>query len=733
MMSCLVQYGFGTQKPALLDTMDNRIMDMMFKIRGPQSVSKDIIIIDIDEKSLNAVGQWPWSRNILAYLTNTIYKSGARAIGFDIVFAEKDRTSPAYYFKNLDASLSDKIPANVISDLLQNDRIDYDTIFGQALSASPSVLGYAFQFKEDGLKTKDQLPFPSATIHLNPENMKFPDISLIPAYRAVPNHPSVAMAESEGFINMGTDETGTTRQVPLLITMDDIPYPSLALEVYRIGMKIPHFTLHASSKIKTAKALILGIQMADRFIPTDGYGKILINYRGPAHSYTYISASDALEQSSLPILKDKFVLIGTSSTGLFDLKATPFSTTVPGVEIHATIIDNLIRSDPFEYDILTEIGLNYTLIIAGGLILTMTLSVLGPLAGGLAAIVLFSAGILWNYYYFFLNTRHVGITYPILTCVIILLIISIFNAFREGKTKRFIQNAFSHYIAPDIVTQLLKNPKSLSLKGEEKELTVLFCDIRGFTTISEKMNSQDLGNFMNHYLSAMSRIIMKNKGTVDKFIGDAIMAFWGAPYDEPDHALKAVVTSLQLVEEIKHLHEDFKKKNLPQIEVGIGINTGPMSVGNFGSKERFDYTVMGDNVNLASRLEGANKNYGTSILISAATMKNIKDVVFCRYIDKVQVKGREESVDLYEPLVEGKLSDERCNEIKAFENGIKAYQRMDFQKAAHIIGILNKNNPCLLYQSYLDRISGFIKYPPPDLWTGVERRHQLPANKLSVK
>ena len=220
-------------------------------------------------------------------------------------------------------------------------------------------------------------------------------------------------------------------------------------------------------------------------------------------------------------------------------------------------------------------------------------------------------------------------------------------------------------LAPDVVSELLKNPKGLSLTGEEKELTVLFCDIRGFTTISEKMNSRELGNFMNHYLSAMSRIIMENKGTVDKFIGDAVMAFWGAPHSEPGHALKAVSTALKLVKELRLLQNEYKKMNLPEISVGIGINTGIMSVGNFGSKERFDYTVMGDNVNLASRLEGTNKNYGTSILISASTRDQIKDAVLCRYIDKVQVKGRKEPVDLYEPLMEGSPSEELDkNEVK---------------------------------------------------------------------
>ncbi|MCD4719170.1 MAG: adenylate/guanylate cyclase domain-containing protein [Desulfobacula sp.] len=601
-ISCMGFYSLGNRKPALINAIDNRIMDIMFKIRGARPDSGKIIIVDIDEKSLKEIGQWPWPRNILADITKNLYKNDARAIGFDIVFAEKDRTSPIYYFKNLDPSITSQIPENILSKLFNNESMDHDSLFGQAISMGPTILGYVFQTQEDGLKSDTELPFPSSMIKIKPDNVNFQDLCLIPAYRAVVNNPLVSMAESEGFFNVSTDDSGTTRQVPLMMIMDNIPYPSLALETFRVGMKIPALTIQASGKIKAPKIPILGIYIGDKFISTDHSGQIFVNYRGPVNTFKYISAIDILTKPSLPVIKDKFVLIGSSSIGLFDLKTTPFSKSVPGIEINANIIDNLIKSDPFIYDIYTEIGLTYTLIIAGGLVLSLILSVLGPLAGGIGAVIFFCASITWNYYYFFLNNRVLGITYPIITCAGILLIISIFNSYREKKKKRYIQKAFSHYVSPDVVSQLLKNPKSLSLKGEEKELTVLFCDIRGFTSISEKMDSKDLGNFMNDYLTRMSQVIMKNKGTVDKFIGDAIMAFWGAPNEELDHAVKAVYTAMALKSELNNLENICKKRNLPNISVGIGINSGLMSVGNFGSKERFDYTVMGDNVNLASRL-----------------------------------------------------------------------------------------------------------------------------------
>jgi len=733
LVSCLGFYSFGNQKPFLLSALDNRIMDTMFKIRGPQPDSDQVVIVDIDEKSLKALGQWPWSRNILADITRKIYDNGPRALGFDIIFPEKDRTSPAYYFKNLDPSIAKQIPDTILSVVLENKSLDYDLRFGQSVAQGPSILGYTFLQQKDDLKSDDELPFPSGVIRIQPDNVKFESLSLIPAYRAIINTPAVATAESEGFIVVFMDESGTIRQVPLMMIMDNIPYPSLALETFRIGMKIPSLTLHASSKIKRPKTALIGVHIGDRFIPTDSLGQIFVNYRGPEKTFRYISAVDVLTMPSLPVMKNKFVLIGSSSTGLFDLRTTPFSRGIPGIEINANIIDNLIKSDPITYDIFTEIGLTYTLIFGGGLILCLILSILGPLAGGFGAILFFLGALTWNYYYFFLNNRFVGITYPMISCGTILLIISIFNAFWEGKTKKFVQKAFSHYVSPEVVSQLIKDPKTLSLKCEEKNLTILFLDIRGFTSISEKMTSQDLGNFMNNFLTIMSQLIMKNEGTVDKFIGDAIMAFWVAPKDDPDHAFKAVETALQLKSELNHLQKTYKKDSLPDISVGIGINSGIVSVGNFGSNERFDYTVMGDNVNLASRLEGANKNYGTTILISEATKDIIKDSFFYRYIDKVQVKGRKEAVNIYEPLSKGSPPKDISNEVKTFEKGIKAYQHQNFHEAYHIIKALHKNNPIQLYQSYLDRISAYLKSPPADQWDGSERRNRLPVNKLSTK
>ncbi len=650
-ISCLLFYSFGIQKPVLLSGLDNKIMDIMFRIRGAQPISKKVVIVDIDEKSLKKLGQWPWPRHILADLTLAIHNSGARAIGFDIVFPEADRTSPTRYLEKLKPILEEHIPKELFKKLMESHTMDHDIAFGNAVAQSRVILGYVFQLKNDGLKSDNQVPFPSARIHRVPENAAFESLSLIPAYRAILNIESVSMAASEGFFNVLTDDSGTVRRVPLLMEMNQILYPSLALETWRLGIEIPLVTIHTDNRIKSLRTPVLGLSLGQTFIPTTSNGQIVVNHRGPVNTFPYISAKDLLPNRPHPGLKEKFVLVGSSATGLFDLKATPFSSAMPRTEINATVIDNLIQGDPFEYDVFTEITVTYILILMGGFLLNLILSFSRPLVGGVGALLFFLLIFTGNYYFFFLNNILIGMTFPLALFLILLILINILNYVREGRAKRYIQTVFSHHLAPEVVKSLVKNPKQLSLTGEQRELTVLFSDIQGFTSLSEKMDAMALGKFMNRYLTQMSRIIMKNKGTVDKFIGDTIIAFWGAPNDEPDHAGKAVQTALLMKEHLIKINRSFKEQGLPEIVIGIGINSGMMSVGNFGSYDRIDYTVMGDNVNLTSRLEGVNKTYGTTILVSEFTKEKLENRFSFNFVDRVRVPGRKQSVQIYEPFV----------------------------------------------------------------------------------
>ena len=720
MLSCLLFYSFGNKKPMLLEALDNRILDNMFHLRGPIETTEAIVIVDIDEKSLRKIGQWPWPRNIVADLVKKIHEAGAKVIGFDIVFAEEDRTSPQRFIDELSGYLPDRITPDDIQAMKENDAMNYDLILGDTIAQTPVVLGYIFQTVDDGLKRAVDTPFPSCNIRIEPDHIPPGELALIPSYRAIINILDISQAETEGFFNVFPDPSGTVRKVPLLMELDGVPYPSLALEMLRMGLGAEGVTIHASSQATGGKNGILGITLAGRFIPTDDNGQVAVNFRGPQKTFPYVSAHDVLQGKDLSRLDGKIILIGTSAAGLLDLRAIPYSNVFPGVEVHANVIDNILANDPFTHDVFTEIGLTYTLIILGGLLMAFLLAYSSPLIGGFGGILLVFLYLSYgNYHLFFLKNQIIGITYPLMAIVTVFIFVTLFNYFFEGREKRFIHGAFGHYVSPDVVNQLMQNPDKLSLAGEQKNVTIFFNDIRGFTSISEKMNSEELGIFMNEYLTAMSTLIMEHKGTVDKYIGDAIMAIWGAPLDDDDHAANAIRASLAMMEKLEEIRPTWEDRGLPYIDIGIGLNTGTVSVGNFGSEQRFDYTVLGDNVNLASRLEGSNKTYGTNIIISEFTKAAINDRFFCRFIDMVRMKGKEQPVTIYEPLIEGKPDEILKEEVETFERAIALYKEKEFHQAEAILEELQSSRPRKLYTLYLERIEAFSKKPPPENWDGV--------------
>jgi adenylate cyclase len=298
-------------------------------------------------------------------------------------------------------------------------------------------------------------------------------------------------------------------------------------------------------------------------------------------------------------------------------------------------------------------------------------------------------------------------------------VVQTFNFFVEGRQKRFIKDAFGTYLSPDLVDEVTKSPDMLSLTGEEKELTILFSDIRNFTSISERLGAKELSTFLNEYLTPMTEIVMETHGTVDKFIGDAVMAFWGAPIDLPDHAARATRAGLKMMEVLEKKQPEWQARGLPLIDIGIGINTGRVSVGNMGSTHRFDYTVMGDSVNLASRLEGQNKNYGTHVLTSEATRSALGDAFFCRRLDCIRVKGKQEGVWIYEVICEGEPNSEIRAEVETFEAILEHYQHRRFDKAKELLSPLIESNVTPLYSMYRERIEGYLKTPPPESWDGI--------------
>ncbi|SCZ56125.1 CHASE2 domain-containing protein [Thiohalomonas denitrificans] len=714
-------YSFGADKPRLLQALDQRVLDTMFHWRGEEPAGGQVVIVDIDEKSLQALGQWPWPRDTVATMLANIGAGRPSAIGLDIVFAEPDRSSPDRVLAEMRRRYPAVFAETELAALLSDEELSNDRILGETLAALPSVLGYVMQTgATETTGDVQRTPFPAATVRLNPSGIDLAELTLIPARRAILNVEEISLARSEGFFNVFPDVDGYVRRVPLLMALDGMPYPSLALELARIGLNEQELLLHADTTAYSQRRGLLGVSVGETFIPTDEYGQLNVNYRGPSRTFPYVSAVEVLAGNDLEIFQDKIVLIGTSAAGLQDLRATPFAQVVPGVEIHANVIDNLLAGDPLLHDTYTEIGFTYLTIIGGGLMVTALLAYSGALAGGLGAMLLIAGAVFGNYHLFFLNHLIVGVVYPVTVMVVLFMVVTLFNYFFEGRQKRFISKAFGQYVPPELVEEMAARPEEFSLGGETREMTVLFSDVRGFTTISEGLDATELTELMNAMLTPMTQIIHQHRGTIDKYMGDAIMAFWGAPLSDQEHARHALEASLDMVAAIPRIQKQFAARGWPHIRIGVGLNSGPMNVGNMGSEFRMAYTVLGDAVNLGSRLEGLTKQYGVDILVSEATRNQVPGHVF-RELDRVRVKGKDKVVAIFEPMGRAEQLDaETTDELKQHHRALDLYRNRDFTAADALFEQLQHDHPQRqLYPLYRERIRLYQKQPPPTNWDGA--------------
>jgi len=703
-------------RSSMFTVVNNRMADVFFQWQGEVKPVAPVVIVDIDEASIAALGQWPWPRTVVAELVNRLQEAGAKSIAFDIVFAEADRTSPSRLLEEL----HDRLGAGVVRDSLAAaaKEIDHDQALGSAVAVAPVVMGYIF--RTDGeANPQAPPPFPSIALRTEPSSVELSQLFIPEAKDVIGNIPAVAQAPTEGFLNFFPDSAGTVRDTPLFLSLNGIPYPSMALEAYRTAVGISQMTIHAASQRRDGMRTVIGVT-GENFIPTDDRGRLSINFRGPARTFPYLSAVDVLQGRLDPRLAQSIVLIGTSAAGLLDLRSTPFASVCPGVEIHATVIDNILQGDALRHDPYTEAGLTYLIIIGGGILLSFLLTSSPPLAGGLAGFLMPVLIVAGDYFYYFRGQHTlIGVGYPLVALALIFLLVTLINYLTEGSQKRYIQTAFGHYVSPEIVKRLIRDPSLLALSGEQRPITILFSDIRGFTTLSETMTAEQLGQFMNRYLTAMSEIVMSNLGTVDKFIGDAVMALWGAPIEDELHATHAVQAALAMQETLAQLRPQWQAEGLPAVFIGVGINTGPASVGNFGSQQRFDYTAIGDHVNLASRLEGANKAYGTGVIISEFTREATGGRFFCRPLDLVRMKGKTRPVTIYQPLCEGEPPAALREEVAAYEEAMAAYQTRRFGEAEAAFAALAADHPHPLYALYQQRCRTYQASPPEAEWDGV--------------
>ncbi len=746
-----------------LRSVDNRGRNAMFRARGADPRPKGelpAVIVDLDEKALREVGQWPWSRDVVGALLQQIHACEPKVIGLDIVFAEPDRTSLKHQLPLLSTILGRPVDLpDSTADLYPDEALEYlqalvgpeppipadrailmdnDAVMGEIVETIPNlVVGFFFQVPDDGQRVPgEDVPYGwvgAEAIVRAPgamEESPFDVFAQIP-YRPILNVVQIEdAARSAGCLTTAYDEAGTVRFVPLVWEYMPAPvpnpfgegfleksgpniYPALALEMVRL----------ATGREGTVVIDELGVnhvQLGKTRIPTDMAGRFYVNFLGPEKTFDYVSAADVLHRRETVAdrLRGKYVLIGTSAHGLRDIRTTPFSESAPGVEIHANVIDNILQND-FIQEPWYARGLSAWLLVLVGVVRAVLLAYARPLTGALASAGCIVGLVFLGYHLMFSEGLIINIVYPILAAALVFMTVMLFNYFFEGRQKRFIKNAFGTYLSPALVDQLVDQPEKLSLAGEEKELTVLFSDIRGFTSISEKLTAEGLASFLNEYLTPMSDIVMETRGYVDKFIGDAVMAFWGAPLDDPGHAKNAARASLKMMQSLHALQPQWDARGLPAIDIGIGLNTGLMSVGNMGSESRFNYTVMGDNVNLGSRLEGLNKPYGTNIIVSETTRAALGDGFHCRLLDKVRVKGKLEPVRIYELVAEGAPSDAVREEVEGFEDAFQAYQEQRWDDAERTLRALQDAHGKKVHAVYLERIAEFRKAPPGDDWDGV--------------
>lgn len=715
----ILAHASGHLPISFLSTLENLSYDFRLDLSLPENVDKKVVIIDIDEKSLGEIGQWPWQRNVIAKIVDNLFENyQVDVLGFDIVFAEKDEAPSDNYLINMASTpLADN---EYFSKIYTQARgvLYRDKTLARALANRKTIMGMVFDPRDQSLK-KGSLPEPLSSIPADfIESSLFPNAAGYTANLAILQENAL----SGGFFdNPLIDDDGVFRKVPLLQEYEGQLYQSLSLAIARASLQNNQLELKYALLDKANKQISLEwLQLGNIIIPVDQNSGALVPYIGKQRSFEYYSAADVYHnQVPKEKLHNKIAIFGTSAAGLLDLRTTPLESAFPGVEVHANlvqgILDQTIMHKP-QY----IIGYEILVLLVFGLALTLWLPALSPLWASLvsAAAVMLLLGIehyIWN---------SLQIVSPIATPLLLVFLIYILNMtygfFVETRGKRQLTHLFGQYVPPELVDEMSQNLKEINLDGEIREMSVLFTDVRNFTTISENMEPRELTQFINSFLTPLTRIIHHNRGTIDKYMGDAIMAFWGAPLADDQHARNALTAGMEMLQAMDEMRDEFNARGWPEIRIGVGINTGPMNVGNKGSEFRVDYTVLGDAVNLGSRMEGLTKNYGVEIITGEATRHAVPEFEY-RELDRVRVKGKDQPVTLYEPLGLVETIDKGLrNSVKRFHHALQLYRQQKWDDAEQELFSLSQHEPeRQIYRIYLDRIAYYRQHPPGENWDGV--------------
>jgi adenylate cyclase len=733
-----------------LNTLDTR-----FRLRPLQSTHPDprIVIIDIDQQAQEVLGRWPFSRSYFAKMLDILREDHASVAAFDITFSKPDQTAAP--LRSLQTTLEKRKQSgetvdpkllNEVSSLIAE--YDADTQFAASIRKfGPVILGNYFLFtradleglSDDTLSTyADQLSFfaypPAHAVRSQFAKQDklnlmedFSGAKLLPrGTEANLNTLSSALSGDTswvGFFNAPPDNDGVVRRATLVLPYGrsqnpeewDL-YPSLDLMGARA--MIGHDGLDTNLFFGPIGITTIELGSSTAVHP-DGRGQLMINYQGPWGTFRHYSIVDILDRKFSPgTFQGKLVLIGATATGIGDLRATPFGgTNFPGVEIHANVIDNILN-DRFLKRGARQALVDAFLIFSFGIPLGIWMALVTPrwMWFGIALLPL----LVVVDYLAFLQGWWLNFTVPAMTLSANVVFVSLYRALIEEKEKRRVRSEFGQFVPPEVIRRLLLDPKLV--EPRKTEITVMFSDIRGFTTISEKLDAQDLALFLNLYLSDMSRIVFDRQGTLDKYIGDAVMAFWGAPYEEPGHAERACNCALDMMKRVGELQKQWEAEGKPRLDIGIGLNTGVASVGKMGSSLRAGYTALGDTVNLSSRLEGLNKDYGTHILVNESTYSASKDSGFIfRELDLIRVKGKLQPVTIYELTGRAtEISGDATEILSRFIAARSLYQARKWQDAQNAFqAILDKWPADGPSRTYWKRCQEYLFDEPPQNWDGV--------------
>lgn len=675
----VITFVLDSASVTFIHNVDLKMKDLRMLLRGPAVPPPAVVIVAIDNKSVKEVGRWPWSREKIGSLIKGMAEYGVRVAGLDVVFSESQTPTS-------DSALAESI----------------------ALSGNV-IAGYFFRNEMHPVD-------PDALAQV--QSTKIQNLRIDPKVTSVPlaEYPNLEAnigsigqgALSYGFFNVRPDSDGLFRKSSLLLLYKGDVYPSMVLQ------SLQHYT-RENIRVDVGRDGIGAIQLGKYAIPSNGEGELTVNFYGPGGSIKTFSAVDIMKKR-LPAdaLQDKLAFVGFTEMGIYDVRPTPFDTVLPGVEIHATVAANTLEQSFIIHDNRTrqlERVAYFLLPLLLALLLGLAPSTTVGFLAGSSFILFYLAG---NYLLFGRYRLDLSVFTPMMALGLTTIASEIYRSLVVEQKGRYMKKAFSNYVSADLVAEIMKNPDVLKLGGEKREISILFSDIRGFTSISEKLSPEDLVQVLNEYLNPMTRIVLEEKGTLDKYIGDAVMAIYNAPLNVAGHAARACSSALKMMLQLSELNQSFIARGVEPIDIGIGINTGDAVVGNMGSAVRFDYTAIGDNVNLASRLEGLNKMYGTHIIVSESTKQQVDDGFRFREIDLVAVKGKHKPVPIYELMVVG---DEEL--AVAFEDGLQLYRRRDFAGALEIFAGLASHKQDRVANLYQERCKEFIASPPPLEWDGV--------------